>query len=64
VVSAIAALYHAASLKKIRKDDLVMIYSHGFSGSSAASIMRWGDVALGTAPTPSENLIPTLIGAE
>ncbi|MEG4030222.1 MULTISPECIES: 3-oxoacyl-[acyl-carrier-protein] synthase III C-terminal domain-containing protein [unclassified Microcoleus] len=63
VVSAIAALYHAAALKKIRKDDLVMIYSHGFSGSSAASIIRWGDVALGSAPTPSEKLIATLVGA-
>ncbi len=63
VVSAIAALYHAAALKKIRKDDLVMIYSHGFSGSSVASIIRWGDVALGPAPTPSENLIPAPVGA-
>ncbi|MEG4421415.1 3-oxoacyl-[acyl-carrier-protein] synthase III C-terminal domain-containing protein [Microcoleus sp. LAD1_D5] len=63
VVSAMAALHHAAAVKKIRKDDLVMIYSHGFSGSSAASIIRWGDVALGPAPTPSENLIATLVGA-
>lgn len=63
VVSAMAALYHAAALKKIIKDDLVMIYSHGFSGSSVASIMRWGDVALGPAPTPSENLIATPVGA-
>ncbi|MDF0554171.1 3-oxoacyl-[acyl-carrier-protein] synthase III C-terminal domain-containing protein [Kamptonema sp. UHCC 0994] len=62
-VSVIAALYHAAELKKIQQDDLVMIYSHGFSGSSVASIMRWGDVALGPAPTPSENLIATLVGA-
>jgi len=62
-VSVIAALYHAAELKKIQQDDLVMIYSHGFSGSSVASIVRWGNVALGPAPTPSENLIATLVGA-
>jgi len=63
-VSVIAALYHAAELKKIQQDDLVMIYSHGFSGSSVASIIRWGDVALGPALTPSENLIATLVGAQ
>ena len=57
VVSAIVALHHAAALGKIKKNDLVMVYSHGFSGSSAASIMRWGDVALGPAPAPSANLI-------
>ncbi|MEG3898369.1 MULTISPECIES: 3-oxoacyl-[acyl-carrier-protein] synthase III C-terminal domain-containing protein [unclassified Microcoleus] len=63
VVSAMAALYHAAALKKIRKDDLVMIYSHGFSSSSVASIIRWGSVDLGAEPTPSENLIATLVGS-
>ncbi|NEP81688.1 MAG: 3-oxoacyl-ACP synthase [Okeania sp. SIO3B3] len=56
VVSAIAALYHAAEQKKIQKDDLVMIYSHGFSGSSIASIMRWGDVDLGLPPSTSRGL--------
>jgi 3-oxoacyl-[acyl-carrier-protein] synthase-3 len=61
-VSVIAALYHAAELKKIQQDDLVMIYSHGFSGTSIASIVRWGDVVLGLPPNRSENLNATLVG--
>jgi 3-oxoacyl-[acyl-carrier-protein] synthase-3 len=62
VVSAIAALYHAAEQKKIQKDDLVMIYSHGFSGSSVANIMRWGDVALGLPPAVSKDLLVSATG--
>lgn len=43
-------LYHAALLGKIKPDDLVLVYNHGFVASSAAVVMRWGDVALGPAP--------------
>ncbi|NER07205.1 MAG: 3-oxoacyl-ACP synthase [Okeania sp. SIO3C4] len=56
VVSTIAGLYHAAEQKKLQKDDLVMIYSHGFSGSCIASIMRWGDVKLGLYSNASRGL--------
>ena len=43
-------LYHAAQLGKIRENDLVLMYSYGAASSAAATVMRWGDVALGTLP--------------
>ncbi len=45
----IANMYHAAQMGKIRSDDLVLMYSFGAAGSAAATVMRWGDVALGSA---------------
>ncbi|NET45730.1 3-oxoacyl-ACP synthase III family protein [Okeania sp. SIO2B3] len=57
VTSVMAALYHTAEQRKIKKGDLVMTYAHGFSGAAAAHIMRWGDVVLGSVPTPSESLM-------
>ncbi|NEQ40549.1 MAG: 3-oxoacyl-ACP synthase III family protein [Okeania sp. SIO3I5] len=56
-VSTVANLYHAAESNKIRPNDLVLFYSHGFVSSAAAIVMRWGDVALGPVPTPSESLM-------
>ncbi|MBW4565306.1 MAG: 3-oxoacyl-ACP synthase [Mojavia pulchra JT2-VF2] len=49
-VLAVANLYHAAQLGNIRKNDLVLIYSFGAAGAISASVMRWGDVALGSDP--------------
>lgn len=43
-------LYHAAQLGKIRENDLVLMYGFGSASSAAATVMRWGDVALGTLP--------------
>ncbi|MGH8001869.1 MAG: 3-oxoacyl-ACP synthase III family protein [Brasilonema sp.] len=48
----IANLYHAAHASKIRENDLVLVYTMGSSSNAGASVMRWGDVALGSAPTP------------
>jgi len=61
--STIVSLYHAVQLGKIRPNDLVLVYNHGFVASAAAAVMRWGDVALGPLPTPSANLIRTPVGA-
>jgi 3-oxoacyl-[acyl-carrier-protein] synthase-3 len=45
----LANLYHAALLGKIRENDLILIYSFGASANATATVMRWGDVALGSA---------------
>jgi 3-oxoacyl-[acyl-carrier-protein] synthase III len=49
-VVALANLYHAAQLGKISENDLVLLYSFGSASSASASVMRWGDVAIGKAP--------------
>lgn len=46
----LANLYHAAELGKIRENDLVLIYGFGAASSASASVMRWGNVALGSVP--------------
>lgn len=46
----IANLYYAAKLGKIKKDSLVLLFSIGGASTAAATLMRWGDVALGAAP--------------
>jgi 3-oxoacyl-[acyl-carrier-protein] synthase-3 len=48
----VANLYHAAQVDKIRENDLVLAYTMGSSSNAGASVMRWGDVALGSAPAP------------
>ncbi|WP_310424061.1 3-oxoacyl-[acyl-carrier-protein] synthase III C-terminal domain-containing protein [Chamaesiphon sp. VAR_48_metabat_135_sub] len=47
----LANLYHAAASGKIRPDDLVLVYANGAGATAAAMVMRWGDVALGSAST-------------
>jgi 3-oxoacyl-[acyl-carrier-protein] synthase-3 len=49
-VLAIANLYHAAQAGKIRENDLVLVYTKGAAATAAATVMRWGDVALGAVP--------------
>ncbi|MBC1224045.1 3-oxoacyl-ACP synthase [Nostoc sp. UCD121] len=56
-VLTVANLYHAAQLGKIRENDLVLIYGSGCSGAAAATVMRWGNVALGTDPMKQFNSI-------
>lgn len=46
----IANLYYAAKLGKIKEGDLVLLFSIGGASTAAATVMRWGDVALGNAP--------------
>ena len=43
-------LYHAAHLGKIRKNNLVLIYGFGPASTASASVIRWGEVALGPSP--------------
>ncbi|HYH86271.1 MAG TPA: 3-oxoacyl-[acyl-carrier-protein] synthase III C-terminal domain-containing protein [Pyrinomonadaceae bacterium] len=50
-------LYHAASEGKIKKGDLVMLYSIGSVSSASAVVMRWGDVALGDAPACAAEVV-------
>jgi 3-oxoacyl-[acyl-carrier-protein] synthase III/acyl carrier protein len=51
-VFAIANLYHAALEGKIRENDLVLVYTNGAAATAAATVMRWGNVALGPVPAP------------
>jgi 3-oxoacyl-[acyl-carrier-protein] synthase III len=50
----LANLYHAAASGKIRPDDLVLVYANGAGATAAAMVMRWGDVALGSASSELE----------
>jgi 3-oxoacyl-[acyl-carrier-protein] synthase-3 len=45
----IANLYHGAQLGKIHENDLVLVYSIGSVSNAAATVMRWGNVALSPA---------------
>jgi 3-oxoacyl-[acyl-carrier-protein] synthase III len=51
-VMAIANLYHAAHEGKISENSLILVYTKGASATAAATIMRWGDVGLGSVPKP------------
>ena len=53
-VLTVANLYHAAQLGKIRENDLVLVYGFGAAGAAAATVMRWGNVALGPVPHLNE----------
>ena len=55
-VFAIANLYHAAIDGKIRENDLVLVYTNGAAATAAATVMRWGNVALGPVPAPPISL--------
>lgn len=48
----IANLYHAALEGKIHENDLVLVYTNGAGSTAAATVMRWGNVALGPVPAP------------
>ena len=43
-------LFHAAHWKGFEAGELVLLYSVGSVSSCAASVVRWGDVALGEVP--------------
>lgn len=45
-------LHQAASEGRIKKGDLVLLYTVGSVASASAAILRWGDVALGPLPSP------------
>ncbi|MBW4453597.1 MAG: 3-oxoacyl-ACP synthase [Nostoc indistinguendum CM1-VF10] len=49
-VLTVVNMYHAAQLGKISENDLVLVYGFGAAGAASASVMRWGKVALGSAP--------------
>jgi acyl carrier protein len=48
----LANLYHAAQEGRICENDLVLVYTVGAASTAAATLMRWGDVALGSVPAP------------
>lgn len=52
----ITNLYHAAQSGKISENDLVLVYTIGSASTAAATVMCWGDVALGPVPAPPVNL--------
>lgn len=54
----IANLYHAVQSGKIRENDLVLIYTIGAAATAAATVMRWGDVTLGSTPAPPASVTP------
>ncbi|MHC5772099.1 MAG: 3-oxoacyl-ACP synthase, partial [Nostoc sp.] len=45
-------LYHGAEAGRLRENDLVLVYTIGSVSNAGATVMRWGDVALGPAPAP------------
>jgi 3-oxoacyl-[acyl-carrier-protein] synthase-3 len=50
----IANLYHAAQSGKIHENDLVLVYTIGSASTAAATVIRWGEVAVGPVPSLSE----------
>lgn len=52
LVFPLANLYHAARSRKLKENDLVLVYTNGAGATAGAMVMRWGDVALGTPPAP------------
>ena len=40
-------LHHAAREGRLAPGDLVLVYAVGSASSAMASVLRWGDVALG-----------------
>jgi len=50
-VFSVANLYHAVSTGRICENNLVLVYANGAAATAAATVMRWGDVALGAAST-------------
>jgi 3-oxoacyl-[acyl-carrier-protein] synthase-3 len=46
-------LHHAATEGRIRRGDLVLAFTIGSVSTAAATVMRWGDVALGPVVTRS-----------
>lgn len=61
VVFPLANLYHAVKEGKIKEDSLVLVYTNGASATAAATVMRWGDVALGKAPASPNNKLDTKV---
>ena len=57
----IANLYHGMQNSRFQEDDLLLVYTTGAASTAAAIVMRWGDVKLGSTPTPplSKELSPS-----
>lgn len=54
----IANLYHAAQAGKIRENNLILVYTNGAAATAAATVMRWGDVVLGSVPASPISVTP------
>ncbi len=48
----IVNMYYGAYLGKVQENDLILVYTVGSASTAAATVMRWGDVKLGTFPAP------------
>jgi 3-oxoacyl-[acyl-carrier-protein] synthase-3 len=48
-------LYRAAKSARLKRGDLVLLYSIGSASTASAAVMRWGDVGLGLDPEPAAN---------
>jgi len=46
-VFCLATLFEAQKRGRIKENDLVLVYNHGFTSNCVSMLMRWGDVALG-----------------
>jgi hypothetical protein len=54
----IANLYHAAESGRLQEDDLVLVYTNGAGSTAGATVMRWGNIALGNVPAPPIQVTP------
>lgn len=61
VVFPLANLYHAVTEGKIKENSLVLVYTNGASATAAATVMRWGNVALGKEPAPPITKLDTRV---
>lgn len=48
----LANLYHAASEGRIRRGDLVLVFTMGYASNAVATLLRWGDTALAPLDAP------------
>uniref|UniRef100_A0ACD5GWA6 3-oxoacyl-ACP synthase III family protein n=1 Tax=Desertifilum tharense IPPAS B-1220 TaxID=1781255 RepID=A0ACD5GWA6_9CYAN len=48
----LANLDWAARSQKLKENDLILVYANGAGATAVATVMRWGDVALGCEPAP------------
>jgi 3-oxoacyl-[acyl-carrier-protein] synthase-3 len=56
-----ANLYHAVQSGQIRDRDLVLLLTVGVASTAGAIVMRWGEVALGPPPPPSDAGLSALL---
>jgi len=53
-----ANLHHAALHGRLAPDDVALLYAVGSASTAIATVIRWGEVALGAAPAPPQTPTP------